>query len=115
MAQLLTAGLVVTRNKQLLLAFSNNKNAWYLPGGKTNEGESPADALVREIREELNFSLNKHKLVFYMHITAQAFGEAAGIMMEQDCFLYNLTERIRPSAEIAAVKYFSRQSYSREP
>lgn len=34
---LLTAGLVVTKNNQLLLAYSNNKNAWYLPEGKVDK------------------------------------------------------------------------------
>jgi len=31
-----TAGLVVIKNRKLLLAFSNNKQAYYLPGGKVH-------------------------------------------------------------------------------
>ena len=52
--QLQTAGLVVIKNRKLLLAFSKNKQAWYLPGGKTDLGETAQDALLREIKEELD-------------------------------------------------------------
>jgi len=43
-----TAGLVVVKDRKLLLAFSNNKKAFYLPGGKTDEGETTREALLRE-------------------------------------------------------------------
>jgi len=40
---LITAGLIVIKDKQLLLAFSNNKQAFYLPGGKADPGETTVD------------------------------------------------------------------------
>ncbi|WP_236263836.1 NUDIX domain-containing protein [Dysgonomonas sp. Marseille-P4677] len=36
-----TAGLLIIKENKLLLAYSNNKKAWYLPGGKIEAGESP--------------------------------------------------------------------------
>lgn len=65
---LLTAGLVVTKNNQLLLAYSSNKNAWYLPGGKVDKGETSREALIREIHEELNIDLQPDKIEKYKHI-----------------------------------------------
>lgn len=112
---LLTAGLVVTKNNQLLLAYSNNKNAWYLPGGKVDKGETPKEALIREIREELNIDLQPDKIESYKHISAPAYGEKPELIMEQDTFRYNLTEDIQPSHEIAAVKYFDLEMYKQEP
>ena len=112
---LLTAGLVVTKNNQLLLAYSNNKNAWYLPGGKVDKGESSREALIREIREELNIDLQLEKIENYKHISAPAYGEKPELIMEQDTFRYNLTENIHPSHEIAAVKYFDLEIYKQEP
>jgi 8-oxo-dGTP pyrophosphatase MutT (NUDIX family) len=115
MTKLATAGLIVINNKKLLLAFSNNKQAWYLPGGKADKNETSTQALIREIKEELNIELKEGELKFYTHISAPAFGEAKGIIMEQDCYLYELKEMPSPSAEINAVKYFNNKDYSFEP
>lgn len=112
---LATAGLVVIKDNKLLLAFSKNKKAWYLPGGKIDRGEDAVTALVREIEEELNVVLDTKLLTFYCHITAPAYGESPTIMMEQDCFIYELHEEIQPSNEIGAVKFFDYASYKVEP
>ncbi|HVM90126.1 MAG TPA: NUDIX domain-containing protein [Puia sp.] len=115
MGQIFTSGLLAIQSRKLLLAFSSNKKAWYLPGGKVDHGETSTQALVREIREELNINLNKDDLLFYTHITAPAFGEKKGIIMEQDCYLYDLTETPSPSSEIRQVRYFNCADYRCEP
>lgn len=109
-----TAGLLVIKDNQLLLAYSNNKKAWYLPGGKVDVGETTQEALCREIEEELNLKLNTDNLKYYCHISAPAYGEKKNVIMEQDCFLYDLTETIHPSNEIGEIKYFSLKSYQKE-
>ncbi|MFD1771053.1 NUDIX hydrolase [Sphingobacterium suaedae] len=108
-----TAGLLVIKENKILLAFSKNKQAWYLPGGKLNEGETSEEALIREIKEELGVTLKKTALQFLTHISATAYGEA-GLTMEQDCYLCPLEEEVRPSAEIVAARYFSVQEYAQE-
>lgn len=110
-----TAGLIAIKNNKLLLAFSKNKKAWYLPGGKIDRSESSLEALQREIQEELNIKLAPNRLEYYGHVSAQAYGEASNIIMKQDCFLYELNETIRPSNEIADVKYFDLKTYQLEP
>jgi 8-oxo-dGTP pyrophosphatase MutT (NUDIX family) len=115
MSTLITAGLVVVKDRKLLLAFSNNKQAFYLPGGKTDEGETTKDALLREIREELNISLETGQLRFYTHITAPAFGEKPGTVMEQDCFIGDLPAPPRPAAEIGALDWFDTAAYRAQP
>ncbi len=113
--QLATAGLLVIQNRKLLLAFSNNKQCYYLPGGKLDTGETAKTALCREIEEELNVLLHEGDLLFYTHITAPAYGENEGVMMEQDCFL--LTQPVTPnaSAEIGDLRYFSLAEYLEQP
>lgn len=115
MHTLTTAGLIVIKDRKLLLAFSNNKQAFYLPGGKADQGESTETALQREVREELNVALDPEKVRFYTHITAPAFGELNGIIMEQDCFLYDLHQQPTPSAEIGDLRYFNTHTYRDQP
>ena len=93
------------------MAYSKNKKCFYLPGGKIDEGETAAQALCRETEEELNLSLHENELSYYTHITAPAYGENNGVIMEQDCFL--LSKPVEPiaSAEIGELKYFSLEEY----
>jgi 8-oxo-dGTP pyrophosphatase MutT (NUDIX family) len=112
--ELHTAGLLVIQDNKLLLAFSKNKKAFYLPGGKIDQGETSQEAIIREIKEELNIDLIPEKLKFHYHISAPAYGENANIVMEQDCYLYDLDEKIQPSNEIAEVKFFDFESYQKE-
>lgn len=109
-----TAGLLYIRNRKLLLAFSRNKQCFYLPGGKVDAGETSIAALCREIAEELNTQVTETELDFYTHITAPAFGEENGLIMEQDCFL--LQKEINPiaSAEIGELAFFSLEEYLRQ-
>ena len=109
--QLHTAGLLAIKGKKLLLAFSNNKQCFYLPGGKVDAAETASQALCREIEEELNTLITENDLQFFTHISAPAYGETPGIIMEQDCFL--LTREIEPkaAAEIGALQYFSLREY----
>ena len=110
-----TAGLVVVKGDKLLLAYSKNKKAWYLPGGKIDDGESSFETLQREIFEELNIVLNVERLKYYCHITAPAYGEEPPIIMKQDCFLYQLNEKIEPKNEIGEVRFFDIKMYQSEP
>ena len=110
-----TVGLLVIKNDKLLLAYSNNKRAWYLPGGKIETDELPQQSLVREIWEELTLRIDVKLLKFYCHITAPAYGEDENLIMEQDCYLYELHENISPNNEIGAIKFFDSYSYEQEP
>lgn len=109
-----TVGLLIIQNRKLLLAYSRNKKCFYLPGGKIDEGETAASALCREIAEEMNVVIDEHELKYHAHITAPAYGEENGIIMEQDCFFLNRDITPQASAEIGELKYFSLQEYLSE-
>lgn len=110
-----TAGLVILKDNTLLLAYSKNKQAWYLPGGKVDLGEDAKTALLRESLEELNLTLAAERLSDLFHVSAPAYGEAKNVVMEQDCFLYDLqNDAISANEEIEAIRYFSLADYERE-
>ncbi|UOO90650.1 NUDIX domain-containing protein [Vitreoscilla massiliensis] len=105
---LATAGLIIVQHKALLLAYSKHKQAWYLPGGKIDAGETAEQALLREINEELSLNLDTTRLRHYTHISAPAYGEYPAITMEQDCFVYDLgCDTFQAQAEIGAARYFT--------
>ncbi|MBS1509966.1 MAG: NUDIX domain-containing protein [Bacteroidetes bacterium] len=109
------AGLLYIQHRKLLLAFSNNKQCFYLPGGKINAGETAAEALCREVEEEMNVQLTEKELQWFTHISAPAFGEANGVIMEQECFM--VTKDIKPvaAAEVGQLHFFTVEAYLREP
>lgn len=57
----------VIRDKDRVLAtargYGNYKDFWEFPGGKIEEGETPEDALVREIQEELDIHIEINEYI----------------------------------------------------
>lgn len=111
MSSIHCAALLTIKDRKLLLAYSKNKKCFYLPGGKIDATESARQALCREIKEELNIPLYENELEYYTHITAPAYGESNGEIMEQDCFLVNRKVEPIASAEIGELKYFTLEEY----
>jgi 8-oxo-dGTP diphosphatase len=94
---------VYVRERQLLAARSSGKDAWYLPGGKREAGESDADALIREIREELAVDIIPETIEHAGTFTAQADGKPPGTMVKMTCYRAGYRGTIAASAEIAEV------------
>ena len=64
---LVAAGALVNKNKEVLLSKrpegKNMAGFWEFPGGKIEPDETPEDALVRELKEELGLVLNPKSLI----------------------------------------------------
>lgn len=61
------AGAVILKDNQILL-FRRVKEGWgeywVFPGGGAEEGETPEQAMVREVQEELSLRVTEYKLLF---------------------------------------------------
>lgn len=70
---------IIYKNMVLLTQRSRNVRVgaglWQLPGGKLEKSESPSDAVVREIKEELGITLNQNDMNYVTNINAKSFGD----------------------------------------
>lgn len=60
------ARAIIIRNNALLVIHRNKfgKEYYTLPGGGIEAGESPSDAVIRELQEEAGFTISSPRLVF---------------------------------------------------
>ena len=87
-------------DRKLLCARSRGKDAWFLPGGKREAGESDAAALIREIREELGVELRPGTLAPLRTFEAQAHGQPEGVMVRMTCYTGEYDGTLQAAAEI---------------
>jgi 8-oxo-dGTP diphosphatase len=98
--------LIEIKDKKILVTLNKDKDVWYLPGGKRKQGESDAQALKREIKEELNIDIIPHSIKKYGVFQAQAHGKTEGLMVRMTCYTADHKGNLSPSAEIGKLDYF---------
>jgi 8-oxo-dGTP diphosphatase len=92
---------------RLLAARSRNKDVYFIPGGKREEGESDVDALSREIREELSVELQPDTIRLLGVFEAQAHGRDEGVMVRMTCYTGEYHGKLQPAAEIEEIAWLS--------
>lgn len=99
--------LVVKRDNQLLLVQARNREKYYFPGGKIDEGETQIEALVREINEELKVTLDATKLSFVKTIVGPAYPQK-NEQTELNGYITSETidwDSVQPASEITAIDW----------
>jgi len=91
---------VYTKDGRVLSTRSRGKDAYYLPGGKREPGESDEACLRREIGEELAVWLKPGTLRSLGTFEAQAHGKATGVTVCMTCYAADYDGELRASAEI---------------
>ena len=79
------------------------KDWWEFPGGKMEEGESPEEALKREINEELSTSISIDKLLYTVDYDYPKFH------LTMHCYMCSLLNDALHLNEHEAAKWLSRE------
>lgn len=100
----IAAALLIGGDGQTLLVRKRGTQAFMQPGGKIDAGEQPADALARELHEELNLCIEPGAAVYLGKFSAPAVNEP-GFTVEAELFQVQIDEPVSPAAEIEEVRW----------
>ncbi len=88
------------KDRKMLFVRTKYNDTLYTPGGKREEGETNEQALIREIKEELNVDLLPDTIRYLNTFTAQAHGKPEGVMVELKCYAADYAGELQPSSEV---------------
>ncbi|MDB4292963.1 NUDIX domain-containing protein [Maribacter sp.] len=92
---------------KILSTLSKGKTKYYIPGGKREANESDAQALSREIKEELSVDLQLSSLNFVGIFEAQADGHKPGIIVRMTCYSAQYEGALQADSEIEKVVWLN--------
>ncbi|GAA4225665.1 8-oxo-dGTP pyrophosphatase MutT (NUDIX family) [Streptosporangium album] len=92
---------------RILSTRSRGKDAYYLPGGKRETGESDAQTLSREVEEELTVAIQPETVAHLGTYEAQAHGHPDGVVVRMTCYTGDYRGTLVPSSEIEEVVWLS--------
>ena len=98
---------IFVNDRKVLSTLSKGKNAFYIPGGKREVGESDEQALIREVKEELSVDLIPKSIKHYGTFKAQAHGKQEGVIVKMTCYTADFTGKLAPAAEIERIVWLT--------
>jgi 8-oxo-dGTP diphosphatase len=114
-SEISVAAVALIRRRRMLMVTARNRDVLYLPGGKVDPGESPADAVARETREEVAVELVAGSVRELFTVVTQAHGEPDGRQVRMVVFSADSDGEPQPSAEVSEVHWVTTADLYRCP
>ncbi|QJQ22144.1 NUDIX domain-containing protein [Pseudomonas sp. SK] len=102
----IAAALLIDAQGRTLLVRKRGTQAFMQPGGKIDAGESPVEALVRELHEELGLRVDPAQALHLGQFSAPAANEP-GFQVQAQLFRVDCVAAVAPAAEIEEVVWLS--------
>lgn len=99
-------GAIFSSEGELLLSKRSDDNSWELPGGWAEPGESPREAIVREVQEELSVEIEAGPVIEIFHRVPGMYGYP--FTTYHPLFVCKLLRgQLRPNHEVAQARFCS--------
>jgi len=100
------AAIIIRDNKVFATqrGYGEFKDGWEFPGGKIEVNETPQEALIREIKEELNVEIDVNELLHTVEYDYPKFH------LSMDCFLCSITSGKMVLKEHEAARWLNKES-----
>lgn len=107
MKQIVKHGLIIIKEKKILINRKRGTTLFLLPGGKPETGETPEQCLVREIEEEHGCKVVPESISFFGEFSDAAANEPDTIVVIK-AYLGKIVGEPQAKAEIEECKWFGR-------
>ena len=96
---------MLVQDRRTLVARSRGKDVFFTPGGKREPGETDAQCLAREVREELGVELVAGSIARYGTFQAPAHGKPAGTLVRIVGYTAEYRGGLAPCAEVEELRW----------
>ncbi len=100
----IAAAVIFNSAGNILLVRKKGTSAFMQPGGKIENHESPATALVRELSEELLINIGEEQFVYIGRYQDKAVNEEDSVV-NAEMFMIHIEQPVTCAAEIAEIRW----------
>lgn len=102
------AGIIV-QDRKVLATRSRGKSFFIQPGGKLEDGETEAQAVIRELREELGIDVSEADLEKIGDYYAEAAGQSGKRLKLAAWLVKDFSGQPEPHSEVEEIRAFNSQ------